>query len=182
MGKRKEFLLDYSSVSPFKALLLTPTCPPHHSPSSSSVLAQHQLWKEICRKEGTLLIRSLGPCYLPNCSHGGCMVWFQTRKPVAFCSGDSHHHHPRQENRTSAAFLNAQKNCCREEGSASLQDLEWQKAFTPFGQIPTGGGTNALGLLGHSLEWPQGMGGSGDTNPPWLWVLHSSDHKPWVAP
>lgn len=62
------------------------------------------------------------------------MVWFQTRKPVAFCSGHSHHHHPRQENRTSAAFLNPQKNCCREDGSASLQDMK--KAFTHFGQCP----------------------------------------------
>lgn len=85
-------------------------------------------------KEETLLIRSLGPCYHPNCSPGGCMVWFQTRKPVAFCSGDSHHHHPRQENRTSVAFLNSQKNCCREDGSDSPHNIDWQKAFTHFGQ------------------------------------------------
>lgn len=104
------------------------------------------------------------------------MVWFQTRKPVAFCSGHSHHHHPRQENRTSAAFLNSQKNCCREDGSASLQDMT--KSIYPLWTMPPLEVAQMLWVCWDSLEWPRGMGGSGGTNPPWLGVLHSSDHKP----
>lgn len=60
-AKEKEFLLDHSSVSSFKALLLTPICPPHSSPSSSSVLAQHQLLekKYAQKREHTKVFRTL---------------------------------------------------------------------------------------------------------------------------
>lgn len=57
------------------------------------------IWEEIRKHErkNILLLRSLGFCYHLDCSHGGNTVWFQIRKLVSSCSGDSHCHHPRPE-------------------------------------------------------------------------------------